>query len=371
MRPLLVTACAFLLVLAPYEASIRVVEAHFGRSAQFGYPGTNTRKLEWFLTALEQRERFDTLIVGNSMCEYSINPIELKRARPDIGPEVYNAAFSASSMIGGLRVLNALELAPERVVICASTGDFSAYQNDYAQLLVEALAERMPGPERVFADICLEDLRECRARIERALAATFAEVVRSADPNYRRKLGDFLNLVAYPERIPRTLDELGRFLATGRTAREALADGRYHIGYSADGFLGLEMLKPWESDEVFAQLALDPLVAFYRQTIFPDYLANKERFFGEAAAEIAKLQRRGVQIVIVQLPEYATFAAGEEEATGFRAELQNFAAKAGVKLILSDQFAAGFMADKQNFRDAVHVHEASSVYVTARLAELL
>lgn len=348
-------------LLVPYEITIRAVEARYGREAVFGYAGTDQRKLEWFLETVRRRGGgHDTLIVGNSQCEYGLNPSVLKEQMPELG-DIYDLSFSGSSFLAGLEIVERLRLRPKTAIVCVSAADFSRPMVDRGSKIAQAVPDEL---DRATAEPALQSWR---ARLDGALAQGFSQILRSADPRYHRSLADFARLIRTPAIVAESLEEAGRFLTTGHTGKELLGGGRYYIAYTDSGFMGLVMRRAWELEE-FRRLGLEPSERYYKQETFPSYRADSGAYFAAARDRLSRLRQGGTRIVLVRMPVYRAFQELEDRETGFDAQIAGFARDLGLPLIVPEQIAGDLTGDVRNFRDAAHLHEQSSFIVSTRLA---
>jgi hypothetical protein len=351
MRIGLITLVAFLLGIAPMEIAVRAVERSYGTMARFGYPGTDAAKLAWFLDIARQSKPARVLTLGNSQAEYGLHPGVLAEALGIDEAEVYNLSFSGTSALSGLELVERHRLTPELIVICVSPADLSRPMIERGEkLLAASLDGAGDHHERL----------SWRPALEAWLARSYAGIVRSADPRYRRSLADYLALVKSPAGSLASLTDVGRFVTTGRVAREPLADGRYHIRSFERGFLGLDMLKPWSKDD-FERLAVAPSEVYYQEHIFPSYLIDGPQYWGRLADKIAGLKRANTRVVLLRMPVYQPFFEVEERATRFAATLETFAHAHEVQLISQRDLPPDFATTPTPFRDAAHLHAASAL----------
>lgn len=347
-------------LLGPTELAIRRIEHAFGMNARFTYPANDAQKLDWALDYLRQHRRISTLIVGNSQCEYGVDPAGLE-------PGSYNLTFSGSSFTAGLKLLDILDLAPRQIVLCISPADLTrdmAARGD--QIVAAAQAKRGVANGSSLRD----RVTGWRQRLDNAVGAGFATLFRSSDIHYRRLLVDFVRLVTRRDAWPDSPEEWGRFWTSGRARGPSQADARYYTARFDRGFLGLVMTQPWNEAD-FDQAAYLPVVENYRATVFPDYHANASRYWEEAEALVSKLSRSGTRIVLLRMPVAKDFAAIEDQATGFSTRLSEFAAKLDLTLIDGAALAPDVAGNVASYRDAAHLHQQSAQAFTKKLAEAL
>lgn len=356
----LASLIGLVVLLGPAEFVVRAVERSFGTNARFTYPANDAQKLDWTLDYLREGRAISTLVVGNSQCEYGVDPARLE-------PGSYNLTFSGSSFIAGLKLVSTLDLAPRQVVLCISPADLTRDMVARGDQIVAA-AQAKSG---IAGGSSLRDIvTGWRQRLENTVGAGFTTIFRSGDIHYRRMLIDFVRLITRRDAWPGSLEDWGRFWTSGQARRPYQADARYYTTRFDRGFLGLVMTRPWNSAE-FDQGAYLPVVDNYRATVFPDYIANGNRYWDEAEALVAKLSRSGIRVVLLRMPVAKDFAAIEDGATGFSRRLSEFAAKLNLRLIDGAALAPDIGGDVSSYRDAAHLHQQSAQVFTSRLAEAL
>lgn len=347
-------------LLGPAEFMIRTIERSFGEKARFTYPANDAQKLDWALDYLAQRQPISTLIVGNSQCEYGVDPAGLE-------PGSYNLTFSGSSFIAGLKLVRTLDLAPKQIVICISPADLTrdmVARGD--QIVATAQAKRGLVGGSSFRD----KVTNWRQRLENEVGTGFATVFRCGDTHYRRLLSDFGHLLTRRDAWPDTPEAWGRFWTSGQSRQPQQVDARYYTARFDRGFLGLVMVRPWNGTD-FDSGAYLPVVNNYRATVFPDYDQNGNRYWEEAEALVTDLSRSGIRIVLLRMPVAKDFAAIEDEATGFSKHLAAFAAKLVLRSLDGAALAPDMARDVSSYRDAAHLHQQSAQIFTSRLAKVL
>lgn len=371
-RVVLLAVAALLLVLAPVETAVRLVEARHGERARFGHPGSDAGKLAWFLELMAESGPATVLVLGNSQAEYGIDPAVLATALGIGERDVYNLSFSGTSVLAGLEIVRRYKLAPRLVIACVSPADLSRPMIERGEQLLAARVEGGAGAVGAAASTASASglsVAALRQDVDGRIAGGLHRVLRASDPRYRRSPADWWRLARAPGAVTGTAD-IGRFLTTGRLGRETHADGRYHIPYLRRGFIGLEMLRPWADRAEFERLAVAPSQAYYRAEIFPSYGRERTASWAALGGHVRALAEAGTRVVIVRMPAWRDFLALEDRETGFAADLAAFAAAHGTSVVLPDAPAlAEFLDRPAHFRDAVHLHAASAGPWTRWLAE--
>jgi hypothetical protein len=357
-------------LVVPNEIAIRAVEAQFGRDARFGYPTSDIEKLDWFLQDLQASGTPDTLIVGNSQCLYGLIPDAFRYLHGGTAERVYNLSFSGTSFIDGLEIARGLNLAAKTVIACVSAADFTADMVSRGDGIITKAASQAPKAEPESDGVVAATHRR-RQWLEDRIALSVAEICRSTERKYRRSAADYVHLADGETRFPRNLEELGRFLTTGHSDFDALENGRYVISLYHEGFLALRMLQPWIDEQKFRQLAVDPIVKSYEQSVFPDYRRNSAPLFARAMADIKDIEARGSEVILVRLPEFVSLGEAEERETSFSRDIAHLANELKVRFIEADFVGIDFNRSPLNFRDAAHLHAVSANAVSIVLATRL
>ena len=363
-QTLLLAGLSFAALVVPVELAIRAVEARYGPAARFGAPGSDATKLAWFLEIVAQGPSIKTLIVGNSQCEYGIKPSTLAEASNEPLDQIYSLTFSGTSALTGLEIARRLGLSPARIIVCLSPADLSTPMVERGETLLNELEKTA----RRSALGSTAGLGSILASLD--TTKIVSRMLRASDPRYRRSLREYISLAGNAKDAFTSLDEMGRFLTTGRTGKQVLANGRYYIAYFQRGYLGLLMLRAWTPDE-FDSLALKPSAAYYAQAIYPSYRHNGERLWKEAGSRLVAMKNAGADIVLVRMPVWRPFLEVEDVQTSFHTDLRDFARRMQLPVFEPEKFPPQLSDDLASLRDPVHLHDGSAQIFTQALARLI
>ena len=193
-----------------------------------------------------------------------------------------------------------------------------------------------------------------------------ARFLRTSDARYRSALSRAAGL-GMGKLARGGLEEFGRRMTVGSEAVEMLCDGRYFIGWTSNGFVSLTMVRKWTAEE-FRSMALEPLETYYREVVYPAYRAQGREYLSEFEGHLEELQAGGVRVILARLPQFAHFRASEEREIAFDETMRALAARRGVEYCDAQVLGKEFVSDPNNFRDAVHLHDGSSVAASEWLA---
>jgi hypothetical protein len=198
---------------------------------------------------------------------------------------------------------------------------------------------------------------DIRAALEGWTRARFWSLVHAATTARHRTLPDWRRfLAAHPDR-----SMLLRFLNNPEfeTDDKTWANLRYYVEFCERGYLGLKLR--WRLDAAaFDRECCRPEIEYAETKTIPEYRRDGPSARLRMAEMLRPLAASGTRVYLVRIPQYTPLDARQDALVDFDADMGRLAGEVGARYLPASIAPAGFRDDRDNFRDAEHLHHDSS-----------
>lgn len=369
IRVLLFGAVALVLILTN-EFWVRRAEVAYGiEPVIFHAPYADEELLAAFINNIRDGRSFAMYCVGSSVCIYGLHPNVLAHALPAELYGVYDLGFPGSSALCGLDILSRLHITPAVLVVSVTPFDFTASAVARGEKIIqhgEDTKELLPPDRRVLPAFDLRRMLEAWAR-DRTWG-----ILHSASAARHRTIAQWCEFFPawHASRYSQTV--LLRFLNNSDPTidEQRWRDQHFYVEFFTNGYLGLKLRRLIDAAQ-FDRECYQPYLDYLQTKIAPEYQRDHEAYIARMRTDLETFRQKGTHIVLVRIPQYAPLDDRENQLLNFDNDMKQLANFLDAPYLSIAIVPKSFTSNRDNFRDASHLHYESSITYSQLLVPYL